>query len=79
MTKNTVSQIVAELSHAHRRRHVTFVLKDFAYFHSMAFLGFRKRRFLRWEIVVIWETRALDVILSAELARECFAGLQQMP
>jgi predicted ABC-type exoprotein transport system permease subunit len=47
MTKNTVSQIVAELSHAHRRRHVTFVLKDFAYFHSMAFLGFRKRRFLR--------------------------------
>jgi hypothetical protein len=45
----------------------------------MAFLGFRKRRFLRWEIVVIWETRALDVILSAELARECFAGLQQMP
>lgn len=78
MTKNTVSQIVTELSHAHRCRYVTFVLKDFGYFCSMAFLGFWNGRFLRWEVVVIWETGALDVILSAELSRESFAGLQQM-
>ena len=47
MTKNTVSQIVTELSHAHRCRYVTLVLKDFAYFCSMAFLGFWNGRFLR--------------------------------
>ena len=38
MTKNTVSEIVTELSHGHCRRYVTLALKDLAQLAAMAFL-----------------------------------------